>query len=192
MGTVLFFDEANTTEAIGLIKEIMCDGTCNGKPLPDTCRTAYHCCVQSIQKVGLNISILNRYLDSYFAYECKLNKNFTLLHRSIISPDDQTSGRYCGVYTIQLVGPTIGPTVGRTFIWSNCWFNWLDRYLNGCFLHDPTVGPTGRPHSCMNTWRSGNPSSRLPIKDLTQMIKMKSFAASFIDSVGRLGDLIYV
>ena len=35
-GTVLFFDEANTTEAIGLIKEIMCDHTCNGKPLPDT------------------------------------------------------------------------------------------------------------------------------------------------------------
>lgn len=36
LGTVLFFDEANTTEAIGLIKEIMCDHTCNGKPLPDT------------------------------------------------------------------------------------------------------------------------------------------------------------
>ncbi|ESO94720.1 hypothetical protein LOTGIDRAFT_232244 [Lottia gigantea] len=29
--TVLFFDEANTTESIGLIKEIMCDGTMNGK-----------------------------------------------------------------------------------------------------------------------------------------------------------------
>ena len=27
---VLFFDEANTTEAIGLIKEIMCDSSCNG------------------------------------------------------------------------------------------------------------------------------------------------------------------
>jgi len=33
LGTVLFFDEANTTEAIGLIKEILCDGTVNGKPL---------------------------------------------------------------------------------------------------------------------------------------------------------------
>eukprot|EP00058_Branchiostoma_floridae_P007057 XP_002592545.1 hypothetical protein BRAFLDRAFT_108419 [Branchiostoma floridae] len=32
--TVLFLDEANTSEAIGLIKEIMCDGTVNGKPLP--------------------------------------------------------------------------------------------------------------------------------------------------------------
>ncbi|XP_078611724.1 E3 ubiquitin-protein ligase RNF213-like isoform X2 [Branchiostoma floridae x Branchiostoma japonicum] len=31
--TVLFFDEANTTEAIGLIKEIMCDGTIAGQPL---------------------------------------------------------------------------------------------------------------------------------------------------------------
>ena len=31
--TVLFFDEANTTEAIGLIKEIMCDRRLNGEPL---------------------------------------------------------------------------------------------------------------------------------------------------------------
>ncbi|XP_041354620.1 E3 ubiquitin-protein ligase rnf213-alpha-like [Gigantopelta aegis] len=33
MYTVLFFDEANTTESIGLIKEIMCDGTMDGQPL---------------------------------------------------------------------------------------------------------------------------------------------------------------
>ncbi|XP_041350668.1 E3 ubiquitin-protein ligase rnf213-alpha-like [Gigantopelta aegis] len=33
MYTVLFFDEANTTESIGLIKEIMCDGTMDGRPL---------------------------------------------------------------------------------------------------------------------------------------------------------------
>ena len=32
--TVLFFDEANTTDAIGLIKEILCDGTMRGQPLP--------------------------------------------------------------------------------------------------------------------------------------------------------------
>ena len=31
--TVLFFDEANTTEDIGLIKEIMCDHTIRGLPL---------------------------------------------------------------------------------------------------------------------------------------------------------------
>ena len=31
--TVLFFDEANTTEALGMIKEIMVDGRCNGRLL---------------------------------------------------------------------------------------------------------------------------------------------------------------
>jgi len=33
--TVLFFDEANSTEAIGTIKEIMCDRRMNGEPLDD-------------------------------------------------------------------------------------------------------------------------------------------------------------
>lgn len=36
MQTVLFFDEANTTEDIGLIKEIMCDHTIKGQPLMET------------------------------------------------------------------------------------------------------------------------------------------------------------
>ena len=31
LDTVVFFDEANTTESIGLIKEIMCDRRINGK-----------------------------------------------------------------------------------------------------------------------------------------------------------------
>jgi hypothetical protein len=31
--TVLFFDEANTTEAVGVVKEVMCDGTLNGQPI---------------------------------------------------------------------------------------------------------------------------------------------------------------
>ena len=31
--TVLFFDEANTTEALGMIKEIMIDRRCNGRRL---------------------------------------------------------------------------------------------------------------------------------------------------------------
>ena len=31
--TILFFDEANTTEEVGLIKEIMCDQTLHGKPI---------------------------------------------------------------------------------------------------------------------------------------------------------------
>lgn len=33
LDTVVFFDEANTTEAIGLIKEIMCDRRLYGKPV---------------------------------------------------------------------------------------------------------------------------------------------------------------
>jgi hypothetical protein len=33
MFTVLFFDEANTTEAIGVIKEIMCDKSLGGNPI---------------------------------------------------------------------------------------------------------------------------------------------------------------
>lgn len=35
LDTVVFFDEANTTDAIGLIKEIMCDRRINGKPISD-------------------------------------------------------------------------------------------------------------------------------------------------------------
>ena len=31
--TVLFFDEANTTEAVGVIKEVMCDGTLDGQQI---------------------------------------------------------------------------------------------------------------------------------------------------------------
>ena len=33
--TVVFFDEANTTDAIGLIKEIMCDRSLYGKPISE-------------------------------------------------------------------------------------------------------------------------------------------------------------
>ena len=32
--TVVFFDEANTSDVISLIKEIMCDGKCRGIPVP--------------------------------------------------------------------------------------------------------------------------------------------------------------
>ena len=32
-GTVLFFDEANTTQSINIIKEIMCDRTVNGRQI---------------------------------------------------------------------------------------------------------------------------------------------------------------
>ena len=33
INTVLFFDEANTTEAIGLIKEVMCDHRIHGRSI---------------------------------------------------------------------------------------------------------------------------------------------------------------
>ena len=33
LDTVVFFDEANTTDAIGLIKEIMCDRRLHGSPV---------------------------------------------------------------------------------------------------------------------------------------------------------------
>ena len=35
LDTVVFFDGANTTDAIGLIKEIMCDRRLHGKPIPE-------------------------------------------------------------------------------------------------------------------------------------------------------------
>ncbi len=33
--TVVFFDEANTTDAIGLIKEILCDRRLHGRPVSE-------------------------------------------------------------------------------------------------------------------------------------------------------------
>ena len=33
IATILFFDEANTTEAIGLIKEVMCDQRVQGRKI---------------------------------------------------------------------------------------------------------------------------------------------------------------
>ena len=35
MDTVVFFDEANTTDAIGLIKEILCDRRLHGRVVSD-------------------------------------------------------------------------------------------------------------------------------------------------------------
>ena len=41
--TVLFFDEANTTDALGLIKEIMCDRRMNGIQLSQDLKFAAAC-----------------------------------------------------------------------------------------------------------------------------------------------------
>ena len=43
LDTVVFFDEANTTDAIGLIKEIMCDRRLYGKPIPDDLKFVAAC-----------------------------------------------------------------------------------------------------------------------------------------------------
>jgi len=41
--TILFFDEANTTENIGLIKEIMCDRRLKGKAISDNVKFIAAC-----------------------------------------------------------------------------------------------------------------------------------------------------
>ncbi|XP_022797655.1 E3 ubiquitin-protein ligase rnf213-alpha-like isoform X3 [Stylophora pistillata] len=43
MDTILFFDEANTTDALGMIKEIMVDRRCNGRPLRDNLKFVAAC-----------------------------------------------------------------------------------------------------------------------------------------------------
>ena len=43
MDTVVFFDEANTTDAIGLIKEIMCDRRIHGKAVSEDLKLIAAC-----------------------------------------------------------------------------------------------------------------------------------------------------
>ena len=43
METVVFFDEANTTDAIGLIKEIMCDRRIHGRLISDSLKFIAAC-----------------------------------------------------------------------------------------------------------------------------------------------------
>ena len=43
LDTVVFFDEANTTEAIGLIKEIMCDRRVHGHPISENLKFIAAC-----------------------------------------------------------------------------------------------------------------------------------------------------
>ena len=40
---MMFFDEANTTEAIGLIKEIMCDKRIRGEPIEENIKFIAAC-----------------------------------------------------------------------------------------------------------------------------------------------------
>lgn len=41
--TILFFDEANTTEAIGLIKEVMCDRRVYGREISENVKFVAAC-----------------------------------------------------------------------------------------------------------------------------------------------------
>lgn len=43
LDTVLFFDEANTTEAIGLIKEVLCDNHIQGKRITERIKFVAAC-----------------------------------------------------------------------------------------------------------------------------------------------------
>lgn len=43
LGTVLFFDEANTTDYVDLIKEIMCDHTIHGRKIHKDVRVVAAC-----------------------------------------------------------------------------------------------------------------------------------------------------
>ena len=59
-GTVLFFDEANTSEHINLIKEIMCDGTVLGRKIDKDLKVVAAC--NPYRKLEINI------FDAYFMY----------------------------------------------------------------------------------------------------------------------------
>lgn len=43
LDTVVFFDEANTTEAIGLIKEVLCDNQIQGKRITENIKFVAAC-----------------------------------------------------------------------------------------------------------------------------------------------------
>ncbi|XP_078382607.1 E3 ubiquitin-protein ligase rnf213-alpha-like isoform X3 [Oculina patagonica] len=64
--TVLFFDEANTTDALGMIKEIMVDRRCNGRPLSDRLKFIVACnpyrrhtdeMIQKLESAGLGYHV---------------------------------------------------------------------------------------------------------------------------------------
>ncbi|XP_022806306.1 E3 ubiquitin-protein ligase RNF213-like [Stylophora pistillata] len=66
INTVLFFDEANTTEALGMIKEIMVDRRCNGRPLNDSLKFIVACnpyrkhtdeMIQKLESAGLGYHV---------------------------------------------------------------------------------------------------------------------------------------
>ena len=104
------------------------------------------------------------------------------LHDPNCRPDyrpDYRPDTSMNVYTVKLSIQPVGTTVEWTFTRPNC---------------RSIYWPDYRPDSWMNTCRCGNQSATPPppINESTQTIKMKSFVASFIDSIGRLGGLICI
>ena len=63
MDTVVFFDEANTTDSIGLIKEIMCDHRINGKAIHEDLKFIAAC--NPYRKL-VHFALKHRYYYSIF------------------------------------------------------------------------------------------------------------------------------
>ena len=59
--TVAFFDEANTTDAIGLIKEILCDRSINGRPI-DANNLKFVAACNPYRKYVISVILLKRRL----------------------------------------------------------------------------------------------------------------------------------
>ncbi|XP_064404373.1 E3 ubiquitin-protein ligase RNF213-like isoform X3 [Halichondria panicea] len=66
LSTVVFFDEANTTESVGLIKEIMCDRRMNGQPVSKDLKFIAACnpyrkhskeMIEKLEKAGLGFNV---------------------------------------------------------------------------------------------------------------------------------------
>ena len=71
MDTVLFFDEANTTEAVGIIKEIMCDRSLLGRPIEINKRLKIVAACNPYRKYVIfynSISIIAMYSSSWSSY----------------------------------------------------------------------------------------------------------------------------
>jgi hypothetical protein len=64
MDTVVFFDEANTTDAIGLIKEIMCDRRLHGRPVSTDLKfiaacNPYRRCIKSVLSPTITLGVVS-------------------------------------------------------------------------------------------------------------------------------------
>ena len=63
LDTVVFFDEANTTDAIGLIKEIMCDRRLHGRPISEDLKFIAAC--NPYRRLGPSASTIRIHINVY-------------------------------------------------------------------------------------------------------------------------------